>query len=175
MNRRTLLQGVLAFVGLSRFVQAKPDRIANQHSNAKSHMDAMAEAMESDIWGQPPTWQAYQDAEVEIREMCYTFLKGIRDADLYWHVNASRSAFQHNCANVSIDYGIRGGRVKVDFMRFGIDLLTWVNYSHAEKQTFVNRQIGDLLVELTVAGKIKMSGSGKDIYFVNVDHLRSMA
>ena len=25
MNRRTLLQGVLAFVGLSRFVQAKPE------------------------------------------------------------------------------------------------------------------------------------------------------
>ena len=164
MKRRTLLQGVLAFVGLSRFVQAKPDKV---------FMSEIGNA--SDFEYSPPTWQAYQDAEVEIREMCYTFLKGIRDADLYWHVNASRSAFQHNCANVSIDYGIRGGRVKVDFMRFGIDLLTWVNYSHAEKQTFVNRQIGDLLVELTVAGKIKMSGSGKDIYFVNIDHLRSMA
>lgn len=162
MNRRTLLQGVLAFVGLSRFVQAKPDKV---------FMSDIGNA--SDFEYSPPTWQAYQDAEVEIREMCFTFLKRIEEPDLYWHVRVNRAPSQPDCSHAYIGYDILSKPANVDVARLGIHLPTWVNYSQAEKQSFVSRQIGAACVAMGVAWKTEIRG--KTLYIFGSDSLRSMA
>lgn len=125
MNRRTVLQSVLAFVGLSRFVRADP-------------------VVEEGI-----VLCSIPDQEVVIRDVCRAILDEIEKPAGHWFVSVSGVMGQPNCSWVFLDHEVDPRNCRECYVgRFSVDRFAWQKLSACERMTSLRKAIQATTMEM---------------------------
>lgn len=138
MNRRTLLQGVLAFVGLSRFVRAKPVQLVALWTGSKT----IPEPTIGDANAFSP------DIEGIIAGMCRSILNEIHKPPGRWGVEVVRAHSQPDCSRVYLHNDIiKPGYMEFWEGRFGFHRPTMFALSDAEQIEYLREWIQTTMTE----------------------------
>lgn len=140
MKRRTLLQGVLAFVGLSRFVQAKPVQLVALWTGSKTIPEPTI--------GDANTFSP--DMEVLIEGMCRSIILNEmkKNPPGRWGVSVIRSSYQPEISHVYLYNEInKPGYMECWEGRFGFHRPTMFALSDAEQIEYLREWIQTTMTE----------------------------